>query len=154
MQNADINILDTKLDVTGGSITQLKNLKGQNIVLYFYPKDDTPGCTAEGKDFTGLIRKFESANTRVLGVSRDSLSSHDKFKKKYNYKLDLISDTEEVLCRFFDVIKEKNMYGKKVFGIERSTFVLDKKGKLVKEWRKVKVPGHAKEVLEFVKTLA
>lgn len=141
------------LSATGAGNLRLKDFQGENIVLYFYPKDDTPGCTTEGKDFTHLYKKFRDSGTHILGVSRDSLSSHKKFKEKYDYSFDLISDPDEKLCKAFDVIKEKNLYGKKVQGIERSTFVLNKKGELVKEWRKVKVPGHAQEVLDFIKTL-
>ena len=152
-KNITLKTLNLNLSVTGDQHLCLKDFKGENLVLYFYPKDDTPGCTTEGKDFTRLYKKFRASNTRILGVSRDSLSSHEKFKKKYNYVFDLVSDPDEKLCRAFGVIKEKNNFGKKVLGIERSTFVLDKKGTLVKEWRKVKVDGHAQKVLEFVKTL-
>ena len=147
-------IFSTALSATGGKELCLKDFTGENLVIYFYPKDDTPGCTAEGQDFTHLYKKFRSCNTHILGVSKDSLSSHEKFKEKYKYLFDLISDPNETLCQVFDVIKEKNLYGKKVMGIERSTFVLDKKGNLVKEWRKVKVPDHAQEVLDFVKSLS
>lgn len=146
-------MLNKKLSVTGDKTLCLKDFTGENLVIYFYPKDDTPGCAAEGQDFTRLYKKFQAHNTQVLGVSRDSLASHEKFKKKYSYPFDLISDPEEELCRAFDVIKEKNNYGKKVMGIERSTFVLNKKGTMVKEWRKVKVADHAQKVLDFVKTL-
>jgi len=129
----------------------LADYKGKNLVVYFYPKDSTPGCTIEGADFTNLKKKFASQNTEVLGVSKDSLHSHDNFITKQNYKIDLLSDEGGEVCELFEVIKEKNMYGKKFMGIERSTFVIDSEGKLVKEWRKVKVPGHAEEVLSFVK---
>jgi peroxiredoxin Q/BCP len=125
-----------------------KDLAGQPYVLYFYPKDDTPGCTLEGQDFRDLHGEFASLHVRVLGVSRDSLTSHAKFQGKYQLPFDLISDPDEMLCRQFDVIKEKNMYGKKVMGIERSTFLVDAAGVLCREWRKVKVAGHAAEVLE------
>lgn len=152
-KNITLKTLNLNLSVTGDQHLCLKDFKGENLVLYFYPKDDTPGCTTEGKDFTRLYKKFRACNTQILGVSRDGISSHEKFKKKYNYVFDLISDPDEKLCRAFGVIKEKNNFGKKVLGIERSTFVLDKKGTLVKEWRKVKVDGHAQKVLEFVKTL-
>lgn len=152
-KNITIKTLNLNLSVTGEQDLCLKDFKGENLVIYFYPKDDTPGCTTEGKDFTSLYKKFRACNTQILGVSRDSISSHEKFKKKYNYVFDLVSDPDEKLCRAFNVIKEKNNFGKKVLGIERSTFVLDKKGTLVKEWRKVKVDGHAQKVLEFVKTL-
>ncbi len=138
---------------TGGKEINLAEMKGKNVVLYFYPKDDTPGCTLEGKDFTRLHPDFSSTETEVYGISRDSLESHEKFKNKYCYSIDLLSDADEKLCRHFGVIKPKNMYGKTVIGIERSTFVIDKDGVLRREWRKVKVDGHAAEVLDFVKTL-
>lgn len=141
------------LPVTGNQTIKLSELKGKNIVIYFYPKDSTPGCTLEGQDFRDNIRKFSSRNTRILGVSRDSLSSHEKFKEKQQFNFDLISDEDEKLCSIFDVIKEKNMYGKKHMGIERSTFLIDEKGILRNEWRKVKVKGHVEEVLEAVKNL-
>ena len=138
---------------TGDQIIKLSDLKGKNIVLYFYPKDSTPGCTLEGQDFRDNIRKFRSRNTVILGVSRDKLSSHEKFKEKQKFPFDLLSDEDETLCNLFDVIKEKNMYGKKVMGIERSTFLIDEKSVLRKEWRKVKVKGHVEEVLDAVKSL-
>ncbi len=141
------------LAATGEQNIKLSELKGKNIVLYFYPKDSTPGCTLEGQDFRDNIRKFSSRNTRILGVSRDKLSSHEKFKEKQKFPFDLISDEDETLCTLFDVIKEKNMYGKKHMGIERSTFLIDEKGILQNEWRKVKVKGHVDEVLEAVKNL-
>lgn len=138
---------------TGDKTIKLSDLKGKNLVLYFYPKDSTPGCTLEGQDFRDNIRKFSSHNTTILGVSRDKLSSHDEFKEEQKFPFDLLSDEDETLCKLFDVIKEKNMYGKKVMGIERSTFLIDEKGVLREEWRKVKVKGHIQEVLEAVKTL-
>ena len=141
------------LPATGDKKISLSSLKGQKVVLYFYPKDATPGCTQEGHDFSDSIAKFKRQNTVVIGVSRDSLASHEKFKQKQKYKLDLISDENEVLCEIFDVIKMKNMYGKKVRGIERSTFLIDESGKLQQEWRKVKVAGHVDEVLQAVKNL-
>jgi len=141
------------LPATGEQNIKLSELKGKNIVLYFYPKDSTPGCTLEGQDFRDNIRKFSSRNTRILGVSRDKLSSHERFKEKQKFPFDLISDADETLCTMFDVIKEKNMYGKKHMGIERSTFLIDEKGILRNEWRKVKVKGHVDEVLEAVKNL-
>ncbi len=122
-------------------------------MLYFYPKDNTPGCTIEGHDFTKLKKEFARQNTDVFGISRDSLKSHQGFKTKQCYTVDLLSDEEELACQIFGVIKEKNMYGRKVLGIERSTFVIDEKGQLVAEWRGVKVPGHAQEVLEKIKVL-
>lgn len=141
------------LPATGDQTIKLSELKGKNIVLYFYPKDSTPGCTLESQDFRDNIRKFSSRNTRILGVSRDKLSSHEKFKEKQKFPFDLISDEDEKLCTLFDVIKEKNMYGKIHMGIERSTFLIDEKGVLRNEWRKVKVKGHVEEVLEAVKNL-
>ena len=141
------------LPATGNQTIKLSELKGKNIVIYFYPKDSTPGCTLEGQDFRDNIRKFSSRNTRILGVSRDSLTSHEKFKEKQKFNFDLISDEDEKLCSLFDVIKEKNMYGKKFMGVERSTFLIDEKGILRNEWRKVKVKGHVEEVLEAVKNL-
>ena len=141
------------IPATGDQTIKLSELRGKNIVLYFYPKDSTPGCTLEGQDFRDNIRKFSSRNTRILGVSRDKISSHEKFKEKQKFPFDLLSDEDEKLCKLFDVIKEKNMYGKKHMGIERSTFLIDETGKLRNEWRKVKVKGHVEEVLEAVKNL-
>lgn len=146
-------VRDFKLPATGDQTIRLSDLKGKNVVLYFYPKDSTPGCTKEGQDFRDQIRKFRARNTVVLGVSRDSIRSHEKFKEKQGFSFDLLSDEDEKLCSYFDVIKEKNMYGKKVMGVERSTFLIDEKGVLRKEWRKVKVDGHVDEVLDAVKEL-
>jgi peroxiredoxin Q/BCP len=129
------------------------SLKNKNVVLYFYPKDSTPGCTLEGQQFRDAYKKFEKLNTVILGISRDSLKSHDSFKAKQLFPFELISDADETLCNLFDVIKLKNMYGKKVLGIERSTFLIDSKGVLRQEWRKVKVDGHVDEVLAAVKAL-
>lgn len=144
-------VTDIKLASTDDQIIQLSDFRGKNIVLYFYPKDNTPGCTLEGQDFRDNKRKFSARNTVILGVSRDSVKSHENFKSKQSFSFDLLSDPDEKLCKQFDVIKEKNMYGKKVIGIERSTFLIDENGVLVKEWRKVKVKGHVKEVLEELK---
>ena len=141
------------LPSTGNKIVKLSDLKGKNIVIYFYPKDATPGCTIEGQNFRDNIRKFSSRNTIVLGVSRDKINSHEKFKKNQKFPFDLLSDEDETLCKIFDVIKEKNMYGKKFIGIERSTFLIDEKGILRKEWRKVKVKGHVEEVLTALKEI-
>ena len=121
------------------------------VILFFYPKDNTPGCTQEGIDFSENIKKFKNKNSQVFGISRDSLKSHNNFKEKFKFKFDLISDPDEKICNMFDVIKEKNMYGKKYMGVERSTFIINEKGILIKEWRKVKVQGHALEVLDFIK---
>ena len=144
---------DFELPATGEKNIRLSELKGKNIVLYFYPKDNTPGCTLEGGDFRDLHTKFKRANTVVLGVSRDSVKPHEGFKAKQGYPFELLSDAEERACKIFDVIKPKNMYGKQVMGIERSTFLIDAKGVLRQEWRKVKVDGHAAEVLEAAKAL-
>ncbi|MCH2535304.1 MAG: peroxiredoxin [Bdellovibrionales bacterium] len=142
-----------KLEMTGKSDFEFKNYKDKKIVLYFYPKDSTPGCTQEGHDFTDMKAKFSRQNAVILGVSRDSLKSHENFKSKQNYKIDLISDPEEKLCRYFGVIQPKSLYGKKFMGVERSTFVIDENQKLILEWRKVKVKGHAEEVLQAIKEL-
>lgn len=144
---------DFKIPATGNRIFKLSDLKGKRVVLYFYPKDSTPGCTREGQDFRDNIRKFRARNAVILGVSRDSIQSHENFKEKQCFPFDLLSDTEEKLCLLFGVIKEKNMYGKKIVGIERSTFLIDEKGILKAEWRKVKVDGHANEVLDAIKSL-
>jgi peroxiredoxin Q/BCP len=141
------------LPATGEQNIKLGDLKGKKVVIYFYPKDSTPGCTTEGQDFRDNYNKFKRANTVVLGVSRDSIKSHENFKAKQEFPFELLSDKEETLCQLFDVIKEKNMYGKKVMGIERSTFLLDEKGILRQEWRKVKVAGHVDEVLAAAKAL-
>jgi len=147
------SVSNFSLPSTGGDEWSLKSFKGQTIVLYFYPRDATPGCTIEGHDFSKLSPSFKKSGAQVFGISRDTMASHEKFCKKEGYKIDLLSDEDEAACKLFDVIKMKNMYGKKVRGIERSTFVIDGKGKLVKEWRGVKVAGHADEVLEYVKSL-
>ncbi len=128
-------------------------LQGRNLVLYFYPKDNTPGCTTEGNDFAGHYEEFSRLDTEILGVSRDSLKAHENFRQKYGFPFDLISDPDEALCRLFDVIREKNMYGRKVMGVERSTFLIDRRGVLRREWRKVKVDGHVEEVLAAVREL-
>ena len=138
---------------TGELNFSLKDYVGKKVVLYFYPKDNTPGCTVESKDFRDLHPEFEQENTVILGVSRDNLNSHEKFKKKFNFSFELLSDTEESLCKKFDVIKEKNLYGRKYMGIERSTFLIGEDGKLKAEWRKVKVKNHATEVLEKIRNL-
>ena len=142
-----------KKSATGGTVVGLSDFKGKRLVLFFYPKDDTPGCTREGEGFRDHYKEFKKLNTEIFGVSKDSMDSHEKFKSKFQFPFELISDPDEELSRVFDVIREKDMYGKKYMGIERSTFVIDEKGKLLKEWRKVKVPGHVEEVLEFIKSL-
>ena len=144
-------VRDFTADATGGKKVRLKDLRGKNVVVYFYPKDSTPGCTTEGRDFSALHNKFKRANTVIFGVSRDSIASHEKFKEKQGFAFDLLSDPDEKLCKQFDVIHEKSLYGRKFMGIVRSTFLIDANGKLRQEWRKVKVAGHADEVLEAVK---
>jgi peroxiredoxin Q/BCP len=144
---------DFTIEATGGKPVRLRSLQGRNVVVYFYPKDDTPGCTTEGCGFRDHHKAFGKANAVVLGVSRDSLASHEKFRAKYEFPFDLLADGDEKLCRLFDVIREKNMYGRKVMGVERSTFLIDASGVLRQEWRKVKVDGHVEEVLAAVKAL-
>ena len=145
-------VKDFELPSTDGTF-RLSAHAGHPVVLYFYPKDNTPGCTTEGMQFRELHRQFEKAGAIVAGVSRDSLKSHASFKAKMAFPFPLLSDQDEALCKEFGVIKMKNMYGRKVRGIERSTFVIDAAGNVAREWRKVKVPGHAQEVLDFVRTL-
>ena len=144
---------DFSLPSTGGATFRLSDARGSKLVLYFYPKDNTPGCTTEGADFSAAYKEFRKAGCDVRGVSRDSLASHEKFKAKMKFPFELLSDADETLCRQFRVMKMKSMYGRKVRGIERSTFVVDGKGVLAREWRGVKVPGHVEEVLNFVKAL-
>ena len=145
---------DFSLPATGGRTFRLSEMADKFLVVYFYPKDNTPGCTTEGSNFRDLYPEFRKAGCEVVGISRDSLKSHENFKAKMGFPFDLLSDEEEKACNLFAVIKMKNMYGKQVRGIERSTFVLDAKRVLRREWRGVKVPGHVQEVLNFVKTLA
>ena len=142
-----------ELPATGAKTFRLADAKGRTVVLYFYPKDNTPGCTTEGQQFRDLHPEFQKLNCDVYGISRDSMKSHESFRTKMGFPFDLLSDADETACKLFDVIKMKNMYGKKVRGIERSTFVIDNRGVVRKAWRGVKVPGHVEEVLEFVKTL-
>jgi peroxiredoxin Q/BCP len=146
-------VADFTASATRDKDIRLKDLRGQNVVLYFYPKDSTPGCTTEGRDFASLHNKFRRQKTVILGVSRDSVASHEKFRAKQEFPFDLISDPDEKLCKAFDVIHEKSLYGRKFMGIVRSTFLIDKDGKLREEWRKVKVKGHAEAVLDAVKNL-
>ena len=134
-------------EMTGNKEFKLNDYQGKNIVLYFYPRDNTPGCTSEGEDFRDNLKSFAKKNTLIFGISKDTLKSHENFKDKFNFPFELISDPEEKICKLFDVIKEKSMYGKKYMGIERSTFLIDSNGKLIEEWRKVKVKGHVEEVL-------
>ena len=146
-------VKDFSLPSTGGGTFKRSDLRGKKLVVYFYPKDNTPGCTAEGADFRDRHREFTRAGAEVVGISRDSLKSHEGFKAKMKFPFALLSDADEAVCTLFGVMKMKNMYGKKVRGIERSTFVLDGDGVIAREWRGVKVPGHVEEVLNFVKTL-
>lgn len=146
-------IPDFELPATSGLSFKLSNYIGKNLVIYFYPKDATPGCTTQGMQFRDFYQEFRTANTEIVGVSRDSLKSHENFKAKFSFPFELLSDTDEIACSLFDVIKMKSMYGKQVRGIERSTFVVDKNGVLVQEWRKVKVDGHVQEVLAFIQSI-
>ena len=144
---------DLELPATGGKTFRLSGAKGSPLVLYFYPKDNTPGCTTEGQHFRDLYVEFQKLKCEIYGVSRDSIKSHENFKAKMKFPFDLLSDSEETACKLYGVIKMKNMYGRKVRGIERSTFAIDGRGIVRREWRGVKVPGHVQEVLAFVKTL-
>lgn len=144
---------DFEVPVTGGGTFRLSEALGQPLVLYFYPKDMTTGCTRESQDFRDLHAAFRRAGVRVLGISRDSLKSHDRFREKERLPFQLLSDEDEKVCRLFDVIREKTLYGRKYLGVDRSTFLIDARGVLRREWRGVKVPGHAEEVLEAAKSL-
>jgi peroxiredoxin Q/BCP len=146
-------VADFTIASTGGADFNLKQIRGKALVLYFYPKDATSGCTLESQEFRDLADKFRKAGAIIVGVSRDSLKSHDKFREKEALPFHLLSDADEALCRQFDVIREKSLYGRKYMGIERSTFLIDDKGVLRQEWRKVKVAGHAQEVLEALRSL-
>jgi peroxiredoxin Q/BCP len=150
---SDQAVPDFTLPATGGVNFQLSAARGKSLVIYFYPKDSTPGCTTESQHFRDLYADFQQAGCEVVGISRDSIKSHENFKAKFTLPFALLSDAEEIACAQFGVMKMKNMYGKQVRGIQRSTFVLDKHGALRREWRGVKVDGHAQEVLEFVQTL-
>ena len=144
---------DFSLPATGAGSWRLKDAAGRKLVIYFYPKDMTSGCTREAQDFRDLHAAFRKAGAQIIGVSRDSLAAHAKFKEKEQLPFELLSDAEEKVCKAFDVIKEKTLYGRKYLGVERSTFLFDAAGVLRREWRKVKVPGHAEEVLEAAKSL-
>lgn len=150
----DKPVADFQVPATSGQQVQLSALKGQQVVLYFYPKDSTPGCTTEGQGFRDKIEAFAKANTVIFGVSRDGLKSHENFKAKQCFPFELISDKDEALCQLFDVIKLKKLYGKEYMGVDRSTFLIDIKGVLRREWRGVKVPGHVDEVLAAAQELA
>ncbi len=151
MLNTPVN--DFELPATSGKTFQLSQHLGRIVVLYFYPKDATPGCTTQGVQFRDAYADFQANNTEIFGISRDTLKSHENFKAKFSFPFELLSDTEELACHLFNVIKMKNMYGKQVRGIERSTFVINQAGTLVREWRGVKVDGHVAEVLAFINTL-
>jgi peroxiredoxin Q/BCP len=153
MENINLNgkVPNFELEGTNNLSFNLSSFLGKYIVIYFYPKDSTPGCTNEGIDFTENINKFKKMNVEIFGVSRDTIKSHENFKAKYNFPFELLSDPQEIACNLFNVIKMKNMYGKKVRGIERSTFLINPEGKLINEWRGVKVNGHIEEILEVLK---
>ena len=144
---------DFQLPATNGKTFQSSNYLGKNMVIYFYPKDATPGCTTQGIQFRDKYADFQASNTEIFGISRDNLKSHENFKAKFSFPFELLADTEELACTLFAVIKMKNMYGKQVRGIERSTFIIDQNGVLIKEWRGVKVDGHIEEVLNFIKSI-
>ena len=150
----NMTVPDFSAPMTGGTPFRLSDYRGRKVVLYFYPKDNTPGCTAESLQFRDLHPRFQAASCDIVGISRDSLRSHEGFKSKLALPFELISDTDETVCTMFDVIVMKSMYGKSVRGIERSTFLIDAAGKIVKEWRGVKVPGHVDEVLEIIEGMA
>ena len=152
MSKIEINspVPELTLEGTNNTTFSISSYVGKNLVIYFYPKDSTPGCTNESIDFKDNYDIFQKLNTEVFGISRDSLKSHEKFKAKYSFPFELLSDADEIACNLFDVIKMKNMYGKKVRGIERSTFLINTEGKLINEWRGVKVNGHVQELIEFL----
>ena len=153
MVKLNSKVKDFELPATGEKSVCLSDYLGKNLVIYFYPKDSTPGCTTEGQNFRNLYDEFQKHNTEILGISRDSIRAHENFKAKQAFPFNLLSDKEEVACKLFDVIKLKKNYGREYMGVERSTFLIDSKGKLRKEWRKVKVKGHADEVLDALKAL-
>ena len=150
-------VTDFELPATSGTTFKLSNYQGKaqdkTLVIYFYPKDNTPGCTAQGMQFRDSYAEFQAANADIVGISRDSLKSHENFKAKFSFPFELLADTDELACGIFGVMKMKNMYGKQVRGVERSTFIIDKNGVLVHEWRGVRVDGHALEVLNFIKAI-
>lgn len=146
-------VINFELPATSGKTFKLADYAGKTVVIYFYPKDNTPGCTTQGMQFRDSYADFQAANAEIVGVSRDSLKSHENFKAKFSFPFELLADTEELACGIFGVMKMKNMYGKQVRGVERSTFVINQNGVLAKEWRGVKVDGHAAEVLQFIQTL-
>ena len=144
---------DFLVESTGDKKLSNGDFEGKNLVIFFYPKDNTPGCTLEGQDFRDNYEEFKKFNAEILGVSRDSIKSHVNFIEKQNFPFDLLSDSDEVMCKSFDVMREKSMYGKKYIGVDRSTFLIDSKGMIVKEWRSVKVKGHVLDVLETLKNI-
>ncbi len=146
-------VKNLELPATGDKIISLSDYLGRNVVIYFYPKDNTPGCTTEGQNFRGSYDQFHQYNTEILGISRDSIRTHENFKAKQSFPFELLSDKDEIACKQFDVIKLKKNYGREYMGIERSTFLIDASGKLHKEWRSVKVKGHTEEVLACAKAL-
>jgi len=152
MSKIELNssVPDLTLEGTNNTTFSISNFVGKNLIIYFYPKDSTPGCTNESIDFKDNYDVFQKLNTEIFGISRDSLKSHEKFKAKYSFPFELLSDADEIACDLFDVIKMKNMYGKKVRGIERSTFLINTEGKLINEWRGVKVNGHIQELIKFL----
>ncbi|EUJ11480.1 Peroxiredoxin [Methylophilaceae bacterium 11] len=156
MTNTMLNqpVPDFALPATSDKTIQLSDFLGKYVVVYFYPKDSTPGCTTQGMQFRDAHADFQQANTDIVGISRDSVKSHENFKAKFSFPFELLADTEEIACGIFGVIKMKNMYGKQVRGIERSTFVINPQGELIREWRGVKVDGHAQEVLTFIQSLS
>ncbi len=154
MVDIGARVPDFTLPATGDKLLSLKNFSGQNLVIYFYPKDNTSGCTREGQDFRDHFESFKRLNCEILGVSRDSLHSHENFRSKHDFPFDLLSDCEETLCKLFDVIHEKSMYGRKFMGLVRSTFLIDAEGVLRREWRKVKVAGHVESVLAALEEIA
>jgi peroxiredoxin Q/BCP len=154
MANTLATLPNLVLPATGGQEVKFAELRGARLVLYFYPRDNTPGCTSEARDFAALHADFAAAGAALYGISRDSLASHEKFKAKLDLPFELLADPDEAACATFEVVKPRNMYGKQVRGIERSTFVFTADGKLARAWRKVKVPGHAEEVLAFVRGLS
>jgi thioredoxin-dependent peroxiredoxin len=147
-----LTVPDFELPSTGNKTFKLSQHLNQTLIIYFYPKDATPGCTTQGQQFRDHYDEFKALNVEIVGVSRDTIRSHENFKAKYQFPFELLADTEEVACKIFDVVKMKKMYGKEVRGIERSTFILDAQGKIIKEWRGVKVDGHIQEILTFLRS--